>query len=222
MPFQDSRAIRSKALPHTWPMPREPLPDLPDEAKVLEALAFSWVDPQGHEWDIKPEVEHATPMRIKIKGPVQRDGQQVGVIVRLVRRTKHGPEIEHIRIELDPSARGQGFVTAYWQESLQRYPNLGLVRVTFTADEDGRRFWARDPVRFETPETARFLLSHYGGVDALKAAGFGAAEAEAFAAEIEANPRVFTPVRLNKTPMGQVLLTGAGAGWGGVVDLPTV
>jgi hypothetical protein len=51
-------------------------------------------------------------------------------------------------------------------------------------------------------------------------ADFGVDEAERFAAEIEATPHLFTPASLNATPMGQALLTGAGAGWGAVVDIP--
>jgi len=214
------RDTHRDGLPHTYPVPRQPLPDLPDEASVLKALTFSWTDKQGHRWDTEPEFELKTPMTLRIKGPVRRDGQQVGVISRLVRRTPEGPEIQHIRIELDSAARGRGFATAYWEACLEHYADVGLVRITFTADEDGRRFWARDPVRFDKPEIPRFLLMHSGGVDALKEAGFGADEAERFAAEIETTPHLFTPASLNATPMGQALLTGAGAGWGAVVDIP--
>lgn len=201
-------------------MPSPPaLSKLPDEARIRSALTFAWTDQESYRWEATPQLVNETPMQLKYLGSVHRETQQVGTFSRLVRRGANGPEIQHIRLELEPNARGQGFATAYWGHCLQRYAEVGLVRIRFTADSDGRLFWARDPVRFEDPATPRFLLTHYGGPDKLKRAGFPADDAERFAAEIEATPEAFTPAQLNATPMGQALLSEAGAGRGAIVDI---
>lgn len=134
------------------------LPTLPDTDAMTEALAFNWVDGAGRTWETHPKLQHESPMTLKYVGGVFRDGEHVGVLNRNVRSRADGLEIEHITLNLEDAAKGHGFATAFWIACLDRYRTLGLKRVTFTADSEGKLFWAREPVRFTDPGTPRAML----------------------------------------------------------------
>lgn len=206
-------------------------PALPSSESLITALTFSWTAPDGSVWSTTPSLEsapQAPAQRFKID--ITRDGVAAGISRRSVRRSPgHGNHVEHVTLYLKEGSKGRGFGTAYWDACLARYADLALHRVVITADEDGRLFWARDPVRFERPEIPRHILRNLeasSGLDGPDWPGFravaakrGLAEDEAttFAELVDETPEAFTPKGLYESDLGRLLLSTVG--WKGVVEL---
>src|SRR5215217_1145891 len=151
---------------------------LPDPERVIAALTFLWTAPDDAVWQTSPILEsapQAPAQRYLIT--VTRNGDQVGISRRNVRTSaEFGQHVEQILLNIDEAFRGGGFGTAYWRHCLREYAALGLHHVVLTADDDGRLFWARDPVRFDTPDKPRMLLR------SMERDGAGRAEWPAFSA----------------------------------------
>jgi predicted acetyltransferase len=133
-----------------------PQPLTPSDTEAMtDALTFKWVDRSGSIWERQPTVQHKSPVRVKYRGDVLRDGKQVGVFTRNLRFGDGGLEIEHVNLHLADAAKGHGFATAVWSVCLDRYRDLGLARVTFTADSEGKLFWARGTSASPIPALGR-------------------------------------------------------------------
>jgi hypothetical protein len=207
------------------------LPPLPDPEAMTEVPAFKWVDAAGSTWETQPKLQHESSVTLKYAGGVFRDGKHAGVFNRNVRSRAKGLEVEHVTLNLEDEAKGHGFATAFWIACIERYRTIGLERVTFTADSEGKLFWAREPVRFTDPSTTRAMLGKWVNPDqksetgsagfARAAARFGspADETQCFMADVNADPGSFTPAGLYRAAIGRLLLSSDSAGWGGTVDL---
>jgi hypothetical protein len=193
----------------------EGLPDLPNPALVQSALTFVWNDSAEAVWRTEPHRQGVAPapMPLTYLVKVFRGATQVGVARRKVAVSRvDGLHVKHVAFEVtDQTARAFGFPTAYWLASLDRYPSLGVQRVTFLADDDGRTFWARDPVRFRDSRQPLQLLASW-----TKRPPLSAADVE-FMSKVEATPEAFTPADLYANPIGRLLL--AQRSWQAVVDL---
>lgn len=193
----------------------EPVPVLPEPVLVQRALTFEWRDEGGASWQADPirlgHVTVSTHLTYVIR--ILREGNQVGVARRRVGSNQaDGLHVEHITLQItDDRARGRGFPTAYWLASLDRYRLLGLHRVMLLADDQGRTFWAREPVRFRDGSQPRAMLAAWTKPSCLSPADV------ASIARVETNPDSFTPADLYANPVGRMLLEAQS--WKGVVDL---
>lgn len=163
---------------------------------------------------------------------VLRDNQRVGVAYRRVAVSgADGLYVEHLTLEItDASAKGNRFATEYWNSSLAQYESLSVDRVIVLADDEGRTFWARDPVRFADPAHPRIMLANWvvpgpntgtgpGGLrQAAARCGVSDVDIATFIAEVDEEPQAFTPARLYASEIGRLLLSGAS--WRGTVHLP--
>jgi len=104
---------------------------------------------------------------LKYGGAVFRDGVKVGGVGRRVTRSGPGNfRVEHLNLTISMvEARKKGFAEQYWADALKRYPSFGIDQITILADDDGRCFWARDPVQFEDAELARIRLAAWPSPD---------------------------------------------------------
>lgn len=211
-------------------MPAEP-PSLPDSAAITEALTFGWTDADGSFWTTEPALQAPSAVVLRYVGGIVRDGARVGVFRRVVRPKDEGIEIEHVRLELEDEAKGHGFANAFWAASLDQYRSLGVSRITFTADSDGRLFWAREPVGFTDAGTPRELLGAWRSSDqesepgqqafrqAASNIGLPAEQVESFIADVTAHPDHYTPAGLHSSALGRLLLSTTAGGWGATVVL---
>jgi hypothetical protein len=210
-----------------------PLPALPDPAAIGQALTFTWEDLSGATWRTDPVREGSapTPVALKYVVGVFRDDDRVGVARRRIAvSAADGLYVEHVALEInDVGAKGNGFATAYWKACLAQYKSLAIDRVTFLADDEGKTFWARDPVRFRVPACPRSMLANWvnpgpdtgEGADGLYQAaarlGIPGGRIMKFIDQINAHPQTFTPADLYANDIGQLLLSGAS--WKAVVDV---
>jgi hypothetical protein len=202
---------------------------LPDPHMVRRTFEFTWTDGVGARWQARPELEPGAPAVQRYRGGIWRDDKRVGVFRRKVTASSvDGLSVEHVTLHLNLDAQGRGFASAYWSASLKQYGLLGADRVVLNADADGRTFWARDPVRFVRPDTARDMLAQWelkggwgsgqaGFLDAAARRKMRSSVIELFVAQVDENPESFTPAGLYRSEVGHLLLEGAP--WKGIVDL---
>lgn len=196
------------------------------------AFTFVWTDGAATTWRTEPEPEGPAVLVLRYVIGVFRDNDRVGVARRKVAVSEaDGLHVEHVTLEMtDATAKGNGFATAYWNASLARYEALSIDRVFVLADDEGRRFWARDPVRFADPIHPRIMLANWSvpglnngsGPDGLRQAaacrGVTDIDIGTFIAEVDEEPQSFTPAQLYASVIGRLLLSGSS--WRGIVDLP--
>jgi hypothetical protein len=205
---------------------------LTDPVAMAKAFEFCFRDREGQLWKTQPSLINGTVMSLKYGGDVFRNGVKVGGVGRRV--TQSGPgkfRVEHLNLTISMvEARKKGFAEQYWADALKRYPSFGIDEVTILAVDDGRCFWARDPVQFEDAELARKRLAAWpspdGGATPAGSAAFahdavasGLAQQNVTAVikDIEDLNRNLSPADLYATKTGQILLDRAS--WRGVVDL---
>jgi hypothetical protein len=196
------------------------------------ALTFIWADGAGAAWRTEPKLQGSVAVALRYVIGVFRGNDSVGVARRRVAVSEaDGLYVDHLTLEInDASAKGNGFATAYWDASLAQYESLSIDRVIILADDEGRAFWARDPVRFADPVHPRIMLANWAvpgpnigsGPDGLRHAaarrGVSDVDIATFIAEVDEEPQAFTPAHLYASEIGRLLLSGAS--WRGTVHLP--